>query len=113
MGALARPALRKPAHLASAAGEKRLQWNHHAISDVFIYVSKNGPNRPLSPRPDLPDYQNICSFSFYAGARLDARGVKIEWYRVDIPSIEWFRRPPNMDRPVIRVYLDREVVTIR
>ena len=36
--------------------EKRLQRNHHTISDVFIYVGEDGPNRMLSPRPNLPDY---------------------------------------------------------
>ena len=58
--------------------EERLQRNHHAILHVFVQISKDGPNGTLSQRPDLPDYQDICAFSFYAGARLDAPGVKIK-----------------------------------
>jgi hypothetical protein len=51
----------------------------------------------------------ICN----AGVRLEGRGVKIEWYRVDIPGIKRLRRPPEMDLPVIRMHPDREVVTVR
>ena len=56
---------------------------------------------------------NLFAGSFNAGARLDARRIKIERYRVDIPSIERLRRPPNIDTSVIRLHLDREVVTVR
>ena len=51
--------------------------------------------------------------SINASTRLDARGVKIEWYRVDIPGIKRLRRPPDMDLPAIRMHPDREVVTVR
>lgn len=93
--------------------EERLQRNHYAIRDVFMKVGEDGPNRTLSPRADVPDYQDVCASSINAGARLDARGVKIEWYRVDIPGIKRLRRSPDMDLPVIRLHSDGEVVTVR
>lgn len=67
----------------------------------------------LSPRANLADYQDVCAARFNAGARLDARGVKIDWYRVDIPGIKRLRRRPDMDLPIIRMHPDREVVTVR
>ena len=44
---------------------------------------------------------------------LDARGVEVEWYRVNIPGIERLRCPPDIDTSVIRMHPDREVVTVR
>jgi len=44
---------------------------------------------------------------------LDARGVEVEWYRVNIPSIKRLCRPPDMDLPVIRMHPNRKVVTVR
>src|SRR5579864_5167267 len=97
---------------ARQSHEKGLQLNHHAIPDVFIEISEDRPNRTLSPRPDLPDYQDLGTTRFNAGARLYGRGVKIERYRMNIPSIERLRRLPDMELPVVRMHLDREVVTV-
>jgi hypothetical protein len=54
-------------------------------------------NRTLSPRANLPHYQDVCASSINASTRLDTRGGKIERYRVDIPGIKRLRRPPDMD----------------
>jgi hypothetical protein len=93
--------------------EKRLQRNHYAISNIFIEIREDRPSRTLSPRPDLPDDQDLGATRFNAGARLYGLRAKIEPNRVNIPSIEGLRCLPAMNPPVTRVYLDCEIVTIR